>query len=411
MKKRYTLFLIFNFSFLISHAGGFQVNLQGQKQMGMGHTGTGLLLDGASLFFNPGSTAFLDSVRLVQIGASFIIPRTEYLEAYPGIYTAEMVHHTGTPFSIYAAGKIKNSSKLTLGLAVYTPFGSHEEWPKDWKGQFLLREIDLKAIFIQPTASYKINDKLGIGFGVAYVEGDFSLQQGIPVQDSTGTYGTATLHGSANSWGFNGGIYFKPTAKFSVGLDYRSSVKIKMKNGDANFTVASALADSFPPTTFNTTLTLPSTTTIGFGYIVNEKLKTALDINYIAWHVYDTLAFDFTNNTTLLKDVHSPRMYKNTFIIRGGVQYKMNGNIFLRGGIYFDKTPVQSGYLTPETPDANRLGVTAGLSWKANAHFNFDVSFLYIEGMKRTDTNIETQFSGTYKARAVAPGFAIEYLF
>jgi hypothetical protein len=36
-------------------AGGFQINLQGQKQTGMGHTGTGLLLDGAPLFFNPGA--------------------------------------------------------------------------------------------------------------------------------------------------------------------------------------------------------------------------------------------------------------------------------------------------------------------------------------------------------------------
>ena len=403
----YTLFLIPCTSF----AGGFQVNLQGQKQMGMGHTGTGLLLDGASLFFNPGAVSFLDSVRLVQIGASFILPRSEYLEAYPGIYTAEMVHHVGTPFSVYMVGKTSSTSKLSLGLAVYTPFGSHEEWPKDWKGQFLLREINLKAIYYQPTVSYKVCDKVGIGGGLVFAEGNFSIIQGIPVQDSMGNYGTATLNGSANSFGYNAGIYFKPDSKFSVGLDYRSAVKMKMKDGSANFMVASALADSFPNTTFVATLTLPSSTSLGFGYIVNEKLKLALDINYIGWKVYDTLSFDFTKNTTLLKDVHSPRMYKNTFIVRAGAQYHYKENVFIRGGIYFDKSPVQSGYLTPETPDANRIGVTAGASWRISKKFNLDLSLLYIEGMKRTDTNIQTQFSGTYKARAVAPGFAIEYLF
>ena len=199
--KKFTFCLLFTFYFLLLRAGGFQVNLQGQKQMGMGHTGTGLLLDGASLLFNPGAVSFLDSVRLVQVGASFIIPRAEYLEAYPGVYTAEMVHHVGTPFSVYMVGKNKMDRQIQLGLAIYTPFGSHEEWPSDWKGQFLLREIDLKAIFFQPTLSYKINDKLGIGAGLAYVEGSFSLSQGIPVQDTLGNYGTASLNGAANSFG------------------------------------------------------------------------------------------------------------------------------------------------------------------------------------------------------------------
>ena len=410
MKKPLLALIISCFS-LLALAGGFQVNLQGQKQMGMGHTGTGLLTDGASLFFNPGATSFLDSIRLAQIGASFIIPRSEYLEEYPGVYTAEMVHHVGTPFSIFMVGKTTTTSKLSLGLAIYTPFGSHEEWPKDWKGQFLLREINLKAIFFQPTASYKINDKIGIGAGLAYVEGNFDLIQGIPVQDSTGQYGTAWINGAASSFGYNAGIYFKPNDKLSIGLDYRSSVKLKMKDGSALFSVASALTDSFPNTTFKANLTLPSTTTIGFGYAVNEKTKVALDVNYIGWHVYDTLSFDFAKNTTLLKDVHSARMYKNTFIIRAGAQYHLKENLFIRGGMYFDKTPVQAGYLTPETPDANRIGLTAGASLKINNRLNIDFSLLYIEGMKRTDTNLETGFTGTYKAKAIAPGFAIEYKF
>ncbi len=409
--------IVFSFCFIVfiscqyTFAGGFQVNLQGQKQMGMGHTGTGLLLDGASLFFNPGSTSFLDSVRLVQIGVSGIIPRTVYLEPAPGIYSAEMIHHVGTPFSVFVVGKIKNTGKLSLGLAVYTPFGSHEEWPHDWKGQFLLREIDLKTFYFQPTASYKVTDKMGIGAGLVFAEGNFSLQQGFPKQDSMGNYGTISLNGSANSFGYNAGIYFKPNEKLSIGLDYRSSVKIKMENGTADFIVPSSLADSFPNTSFKATLSLPSTTALGFGYILNEKIKLALDVNYIGWHVYDTLSFDFAKNTSVLADVHSPRMYQNTFIIRGGAQYKLKEKLLVRCGAYFDKTPVQAGYLTPETPDANKIGVTLGASWKVTEKIHLDFSFLYIEGMKRTDTNIETQFSGTYKAKAVAPGFAFEYLF
>ena len=411
--KKIVLPFYFVLTFCCHHAfaGGFQVNLQGQKQTGMGHTGTGLLLDGGSIFFNPGAVSFLDSLHILNIGGCFIFPRIEYLEPTPGTYTAEMNHHMGTPFSIYAVYKIKKEDRFNFGLGVYTPFGSLEQWPSDWKGQFMLREIDLKSIFIQPTVSYKVTDKIGIGAGLVYSINTFSLKQGMPLQDAMGNYGEASLKGSANAFGYNVGIYFKPNQKFSVGLDYRSSVKVKMKNGTANFTVPSSLADSFPSTTFASTLTLPSTTTLGFGYVVNEKLKLALDINYIGWNVYDTLAFDFAKNTTLLKDVHSPRMYKNVFIFRVGAQYQLKENIFVRCGTYIDLTPVSDGYVTPETPDANRLGVTAGASWRFAKKFNLDLSFLYVISKPRTDTNIETQFGGTYKEKALIPGIGVEFLF
>ncbi|HEY4799713.1 MAG TPA: outer membrane protein transport protein, partial [Bacteroidia bacterium] len=167
----------------------------------------------------------------------------------------------------------------------------------------------------------------------------------------------------------------------------------------------------FPATTFASTLTLPSTTTLGFGYVVNEKLKLALDINYVGWKVYDTLSFNFAHNTSLLQDIHSPRCYKNVFIFRGGAQYQLKNNLFVRGGAYFDMSPAPDGYITPETPDANRIGITAGASWKATKKLNLDFSFLYIQSMKRTTTNLETGFSGTYQEKAIIPGIGLEFLF
>jgi long-chain fatty acid transport protein len=123
------------------------------------------------------------------------------------------------------------------------------------------------------------------------------------------------------------------------------------------------------------------------------------------------LIIDFDKNSDALTDVHSPRMYKNVFIFRVGGQYKCNDKWTLRAGTYYDMSPVKDGYLTPETPDTDKIGVTLGASFNITKTFHIDASLLYIEGMKRTDTNIETQFSGTYKTKAVVPGVSIEYLF
>jgi len=54
---------------VMAFAQGFQVNLEGQKQIGMGHTGTGLAQDGAALFFNPGAVA-TELENYVQAGIS-----------------------------------------------------------------------------------------------------------------------------------------------------------------------------------------------------------------------------------------------------------------------------------------------------------------------------------------------------
>lgn len=392
-------------------AGGFQVNLQGQKATGMGHAATGLLSDASSLFFNPGSTIFLDTLNCFYLGSSFIVPRTVYLEPFPGTYTSETMLHIGTPFTLYTAFKIKPQHKFMLGLSINTPFGSRVQWPDDWKGQFLIREISLKTIFIQPTFSYKINEHLGLGAGPIYATGGFELKKGIPVQDTAYGYGSGALDGSANGFGFNIGIFFKVNKSFSIGIDYRSPVKVTVDGGSADFEVPASLAEYFPSTSFSTSITLPQVVNFGLGYRIDTLWRFAADVNYVGWSSYDTLSIDFTDNTDKLLDIHSPRMYHNAFIFRMGAERKFKNSIWLRLGAYYDMSPVDAGYLTPETPDTDKIGITTGATIKLGSKSFLDLSFLYIEGRQRTDTNIETQFGGTYKSRAFVPGFGLEFQF
>ena len=387
-------------------AGGFQVNLQGQKQTGMGHAGIGLALDNAALVFNPGALIFVDSLGSFSAGASFIIPRTVFLDPN-STYVAQTINHTGTPLSLYANFKIKKNSPLTFGFGLYNPFGSRVQWEDDWKGQFLLREISLKTFFYQPTLSYKITEKLGIGVGYIFANGDFSLRKGVPIQDSLGNYGEATLAGKATGKGFNAGVYYKLNEKFSVGLNYRSAVKVKVENGTADFSSAQTVSQYFQDSTFNTQLNLPFMASIGLGYRLNNKVKIAIDINYVGWKSYDSLNIDFAKNSDKLADVASPRLYKNTFIFRTGLQYQISEIFCIRAGAYYDQSPVKDGYLTPETPDSDKIGVSTGFSIAFKKWLYIDASLLYVEGLKRTDTNIETRFEATYKTKAVIPGINV----
>lgn len=405
MKKIVALLTICSPFFL--NAQGFQVNLQGQKQQGMGGTGVAYMQDGAALFFNPGGVSFLKH-NSISIGGSPVISYGQYTDA-----ASNTVSETKSPVSYPFTGYVvlgKKDSKLKYGIAAYTPFGSIVDWQDGWTGRFVLTHLQLQSIFIQPTISYKLSDKVGIGAGFVYGMGTVNLQKDIPVVDNKGVYGHATLDGKAQGYGFNAGFYYQPDKKWSIGLTYRSKVQMDLNNGTATFTVPASLSSQFPNGPFSTSLPLPSVMSAGVAFSPNQKLTLALELNRVGWNVYDTLSFHYQNQTASLQDTKSPRMYKNTLSYRIGAQYAINSKLDARLGIKYLMTPVQSGYVNPDVPDANHFNYSAGLGYKLGSHFVVDASFTF-EQMVRNDKTIETNMNGTYITNLFIPGFSIAYNF
>ena len=406
LKYLFSFLLIFISQLII--AQGFQVNLQGQVQQGMGGAGIANPQDAASLFFNPGSSSFIHE-NSININGNAGFARSKFLDKNTYVIS-ETTSPTSTPFAAYGLFQLKDSSKVKLGLAIYTPFGSTVQWEDGWTGRFAITKLQLKAIFIQPTISYRLTKKIGIGAGFIYATGNVNLQKDIPVIDVNGNYGHAELEGKAKGYGYNIGIYYNPISKLSIGLTYRSQVNMEVKDGDATFTVPSSLAANFPNGKFTSSLPLPSVTSLGLAYKLNAKATLALDINYTGWKAYDTLAFDYENNTASLIDTKSARNYKNTFAFRFGGDYKITEQFNARLGFAYALSPVPDGYVTPETPDANRINYTAGIGYKIKKHLVINASFLFTS-FKREGTNIETNLSGTFKTNVIIPGLSIIYKF
>lgn len=408
-------------------AGGFQVALQGQRQIGMGHTGTGLAWDASSIFFNPGGLSFTKKNNVI-LGGSLIRSRVRYLapqeDGAPSDYTAMTESPMGTPFALYASFG-NTEGKARFGLGVYTPFGSSVKWADNWKGYSVLQELSLRSVFVQPTFSYKISDRLGLGAGLVLATGSVDLRRGIGSLATAAGFSSARLEGSAMGLGFNAGLHYQATEALTVGLCYRSQVNMKVDDGEASFRVPpSAISPLglFPAngkTTFDATLPLPATASLGLGYQVNEDLTLALDYNYVFWSAYKELRFDYAAPVNGSASSVSPRNYKDASIIRVGAEYKAGEKLALRAGYYFDQTPVQDGYMTPETPDANRNCFSLGLGYRFGEKLSADASFLFIEGQEREQTQgdvVQTGaqdsfLAGTYKLRIFIPGFSLKYSF
>lgn len=390
-------------------AGGFQVALQGVKQTGMGGTGVANPLDATSIYFNPGGLS-LTNKNSLSFNGYLVSPKLQFREeGTNNIY--DMDAGASFPFAGYWGWSPKPAQPWKLGLGIYTPFGSSVQWQEGWAGRYVLTSTTLRTIHIQPTFSYQIKDRVGIGAGFVYSRGSVAQTRDLPITLPSGLDAEARLSGAAGGYGFNAGALARITKQFDVGFAYKSAIKYNANNGKARFTVPQALRDSFPEGSISTILNTPWQVDVGITYRPEPKLAISLDVNYVGWSVYDEVAINFEQNTSVLQDITLPRNFKNSLTFRIGGSYQIDSTFTIRAGTYLDLNPVRDGFVSPETPDADRFAITLGATMRSSERFELDVSFSYVEGVKRTEKQAEnyTQLGGTYKGRAMVIGLAFNF--
>ncbi|MGH1486521.1 MAG: OmpP1/FadL family transporter [Cellvibrionaceae bacterium] len=399
----------------LAYSGGYRVSVQGQKALGMGHAGVAMTNSAEAVFFNPGAlTELKEDFQLVS-GLTLIDTKNRYQNVDTGS-SAETDTPLGTPVNFYLAKRY--SDKMSFGFGLYTPYGSVVEWEKDWVGSHLINEIDLQSIFLQPTIAYKINDKVSIGGGPIVTISAVELNRNLntSLQDSNGNRSNVQLEDSnIIDFGFNLGAFFDVSEKVNVGVNYRSEIIVKSE-GDADFRdVPGPFQSVFVDGGYTAELPLPAELTLGLTYQVNDRLLLAADYNYTFWDVYEDLTFEFDSVTDPDRAVSvNPRNYKNSSTYRFGMEYAKSDKLTFRTGFYYDQTPIRDGYFAPETPRADSLGFTGGITYKVSKKLALDFSALYLyfdEEDNSYDFNDAGVFEGSYKVRAYALGFGLTYNF
>ncbi len=409
----------------VASASGFQVNLGGQKNNGMGGVGVGLSLDQAAMFYNPGALAMVRE-NGVQLGANFAFARVGFRSANGGPQHNLQDQPVVYPFNLYASFGPKEG-KFRAGIAVYTPYGSSLSYGSNWEGRYSLTEITLRSIYVQPTASYAITPQLSVGAGLTIlVGGSVNLQREVPLPTGDAHI---ELDGKAKTkFGYNAGVFFKPSEKLSVGLSYRSKINAEVEEGDLKLTnlptggSAALINSRFNANQFSASLPLPALASIGIGIMPSEKLTIALDANLTFWSEYRSLDFQFSGGSGGVINGQttssSKRDYQDALTFRLGGQYALNDKLTLRAGTAYDMTAVKTGYVTPETPDSDRFILTTGLSYNVSENFGIDASYQFNNFLQRTqsqndlaDAGTTDRVAGTYKTTIHIPGIGLHYKF
>ncbi len=410
-------------------AGGFQLNESGVKAVGMGGAFcSGYGGDATTLFYNPAGMTQLSNGLHLSAGLANISPGAKFFHNETQT-TTELEPWSFQIPNFYAVYNMKDMH-LAFGVGVFVPFGLGTQWADNWVGRYIAVKTYLQTISINPNVAYSLlDDKLTLSAGINYTMGNVELKQKVPI--SIGNEGEMNMKGDGNTISWNAALSYLITPKMRLGASYRSNIKLDM-NGDATFTFNPPLPTLFADGPGGATINLPYDLRTGLSYEVDNNLRLELGFQMVGWSSYDTLAINFNRGPGHpFKDsagvkvdsagsVKNPRMYKDSWILRFGADYKISDDFSARAGVNYDPAPVDAKYTQPFLPDADRLGFTLGVSYNITKQFTVDAAYFYVNGADRVvkgeareagEPTTSNNFDGTYKAWANIMAIGLNFSF
>jgi long-chain fatty acid transport protein len=417
----------------LARGSGFLIYEHNAAAQAMGGAFIAVANNPSAIFHNPAGLAWLEGTQ-VSAGGTIIMPKGSLSLPnwlVPAYRKIDMEDQTFFAPNFYLTHKFGN--KLAAGIGVFAPYGLGTKWPDP--EHFPLRYIgtsnDMQTIFVNPTLAFKVTDNLAIGLGVSYIHSSLSLDLVRLVEITHPVYGILLWKGdvpasvdkaSGDAVGFNAGLLYKAD-KFSLGFNWRSGFDIKYKGKlKLDWKNMPAYLKALIPVPnegdVSTTFKFPHIFGVGIAFNATDKLLLSADAHYVLWSRYDKYVIDITYTGLPGESETVTEDWKDSILLRGGVQYQLNESLALRAGILYDQTPQPEKSVDCNLPDADRVALTGGFGYKFG-HLVFDATYHYEMFSDRKSPNrdiynfpsLGNLGEGTYSMKAHLIGISLTYLF
>jgi long-chain fatty acid transport protein len=418
----------------VVNASGFALSQQGVKQVGSAIAGGAATAEDAStIFFNPAGMTHLRGAHAV-VGGHILSPSAEF--------SGSATTYEGEPIGggdggnagfialipiLYYSHELNEDMWVGIGMGV--PFGLATDYERSWAGRYHAVKTDLATFNINPSAAYKLNDKLSLGAGLnlMYASAELSnavdysaaclsqapelacdlLGMGTPGDRSTD--GHVAIEGDSWGYGFNLGLLYDMTEQTRIGIAYRSKVVQKIK-GRADFTEPTGPWLIPPPFTsiladggVTATVDMPATFSVSVITQVAPKWEVMFDFTSIQWSSFEELRIKFDNPET--PDSVQPENWENSSKISVGFNYRHSAEWTFRGGFAIDQSPIPGvDERTPRIPDNNRKWIAGGFTYTASPKLSLDFALAHLfvgnTGLDSTDESFGHQLEGSYELGA-----------
>ncbi len=407
-------------------AAGFALNEQSISGMGTSFAGRSSSADDATtLFGNPAGMARLKREE-VSFGVAAIHAKTDISDtsSFPasGSNDGDMVPFTAVPMGYYVK---PIDDKWAVGVGLYVPFGLVSDYESGFQGRYHGDYSEVRVITVQPTVSYRFNEKLSIGFGPTINRIDGQLESASLSRFTPGTNdGRIKVKGDDTALGFNAGLLYEFTPHTRGGIAYRSKVKYKLegdtKLSGAGFDQFESIAGFQASGKYKASLDLdtPESIDVSVTHELNDQWTLYGGAMWTRWSRFEAIVIENKGIPGPLQGSLAPIIeeqdWHDTWSYAIGTAYKVNKQWTLRTGLAFDQSPTNNTHRSPRIPTGDRTAVSFGLAWNPTDDVTLDLAYTYLweeETKVRRDSPTKGTYNADYENSAHGFGAALSYRF
>jgi len=367
--------------------------------------------DATTLFGNPAGMSRLKreevSFGMAAIHAKTDIKDTSSAPVPTGSNDGDMVPFTAVPMGYYVK---PIDDKWAAGVGVYVPFGMITDYESGFQGRFFGDYSEVRVITVQPTVSYRFNDKLSIGFGPTFNRIDGELQS------ATLNGGRVKVKGDDTAMGFNAGVLYEFSPQTRMGVTYHSKVEFELE-GDTQLSGA-----GFGPFVgkydASLDLTTPESVDVSLTHELNDDWTLYAGAMWTRWSRFEAIVIENEGMSPMLpssvQTIVEEQDWHDTWSYAIGAAYKLNRTWTLRSGLAFDQSPTNNVHRSPRIPTGDRTAVSFGLAWNPTDDVTVDLAYSYLweEDTKvRRESPTRGVYNATYENSAHGFGASLSYRF
>lgn len=368
-----------------AHAAGFMLTEQSAGALGRAYAGVGV--DGTDIsgvYYNPATMTLHPGTQIqagfVAVGLDLAFEGTGKYDGVSenGQYNTQAIPHG------YISHQLTDS--MWIGLAMTVPFGMGTEYKDDWRLANRGISAEVLTFDFNPNVAWKVSDKLSLGAGMSiqYAAADLKMQENLGIAKLDGEVDADSI-----AWGFNVGLMWSPLENLRFGLSYRSKVN---HNAEGDFTIDNirdvpdgyediyGLAGTYGDA--RATISAPAWAMATAAWDVNELLSLYATFRWTDWSSFDTLDIKSSglNRVGGVKTVENH--WQDTYLVSVGADLRFTNWWTFRAGIGYETSAVDDPkYRTAIIPDADRLWLALGSSFKATENMQIDVSAAWLHGI------------------------------
>jgi len=351
-------------------------------------------------YYNPAKMVFMSDENHIEADLMYIgLDKVQYdgTVAGTGPYSLESEKEDFIIPSLHYVSPELGDNDVRVGLSIAAPGGLSKQW-KTEPAKTTAEEFTLEIVEFNPTAAFKINEKLAfaVGLRLLYTTGVVK-SNGIANIPSLGGYGIVSrdMTGSSTDFGYNLALAYQATDALELGLTYRSKVDL---NVEGNAKLATSLAGgSTYDGAANVSVPLPAALNVAAAYTFPSKTTLEFVYERTYWSAYQNLDFNYDGSEGAVLSAIFGRSidkeWKDTNTFRFGLTQKLN-DLTLMAGLVIDESPVPSQTLGFELPDTDTTSVSLGGRYQVNEKVDVGLSVLYSMHDSRTITAADANENG-----------------